>query len=77
MKKSDVEIGATYLVKVAGNLVPLRITKKHESGADGKFRTVYVKRWWLRLFDRLFGVDCFGAAFRYRGRGLSTCDAGF
>jgi hypothetical protein len=42
-----------------------------------RFRTVYVKRWWLRLFDRVFGVDCFGAAFRHRGRGLSTCDAGF
>jgi len=38
MKKSDVQIGATYLVKVASNLVPVRITKEHDPGADGNFR---------------------------------------
>lgn len=32
MKKADVKIGATYLVKVAGNLVPVKITREHEKG---------------------------------------------
>ncbi len=32
MKKSDVQIGATYLVKVASNLVPVKITREHSSG---------------------------------------------
>jgi hypothetical protein len=32
MKKNDVQIGATYLVKVASNLVPVKITREHDSG---------------------------------------------
>jgi len=32
MKKSDVTIGATYLLKVAGNLVPVKITRQHSRG---------------------------------------------
>lgn len=32
MKKSDVQIGATYLVKVANNLVPVTITREHDEG---------------------------------------------
>jgi len=32
MKKADVRIGATYLVKVAGNLVPVKITREHAGG---------------------------------------------
>lgn len=32
MKKSDVQTGATYLVKVAGNLVPVKITHEHDNG---------------------------------------------
>ena len=32
MKKTDVQINATYLVKVAGNLVPVRIDAEHENG---------------------------------------------
>lgn len=32
MKKSDVQIGVTYLVKVAGNLVPVKITRQHDNG---------------------------------------------
>ena len=32
MKKADVQINATYLVKVAGNLVPVKINREHESG---------------------------------------------
>jgi len=32
MKKNDVQIGATYLVKVAGNLVPVKITCEHDNG---------------------------------------------
>lgn len=32
MKKSDVQIGVTYLVKVAGNLVPVKITREHDNG---------------------------------------------
>lgn len=32
MKKSDVQMGATYLVKVAGNLVPVKIDREHPSG---------------------------------------------
>lgn len=32
MKKSDVQIGATYLVKVASNLVPVKITAEHDNG---------------------------------------------
>ena len=32
MKKTDVQINATYLLKVAGNLVPVRIDREHESG---------------------------------------------
>jgi hypothetical protein len=32
MKKTDVQINATYLVKVAGNLVPVRIDAEHDSG---------------------------------------------
>jgi hypothetical protein len=32
MKKSDVQIGATFLVKVAGNLVPVKITREHDNG---------------------------------------------
>lgn len=37
MKKEDVKVGATYLVKVAGNLVPVEITKEHANGGwEGK-----------------------------------------
>ena len=32
MKKANVQIGATYLVKVAGNLVPAKIDREHDSG---------------------------------------------
>lgn len=32
MKKTDVQINAIYLVKVAGNLVPVRIDREHENG---------------------------------------------
>ena len=32
MKKNDVQIGATYLVKVASNLVPVRIDREHDNG---------------------------------------------
>jgi hypothetical protein len=32
MKKTDVKINATYLVKVAGNLVPVRIDREHDNG---------------------------------------------
>lgn len=32
MKKADVQTGGTYLVKVAGNLVPVKITREHDSG---------------------------------------------
>jgi hypothetical protein len=32
MKKANVQIGATYLVKVAGNLVPVKIDREHDSG---------------------------------------------
>ncbi len=32
MKKADVQINAIYLVKVAGNLVPVRIDREHDSG---------------------------------------------
>jgi len=38
MKKADVQTGATYLVKVAGNLVPVKITREHDSGGwEGTF----------------------------------------
>ena len=32
MKKDDIQINATYLVKVAGNLVPVKITREHDNG---------------------------------------------
>ena len=32
MKNSDVQIGATYLVKVADNLVPVKLVREHPSG---------------------------------------------
>ena len=32
MKKADVETNVTYQVKVAGNLVPVKITREHENG---------------------------------------------
>ena len=32
MKKSEVKMGQTYLVKVAGNLVPVKITREHDNG---------------------------------------------
>ena len=32
MKKANVQIGATYLVKVADNLVPVKITREHDNG---------------------------------------------
>ena len=32
MKNSEVQIGATYLVKVSGNLVPVKITCEHDKG---------------------------------------------
>jgi len=32
MKKTDVQTGATYLVKVAGNMVPVKITREHDNG---------------------------------------------
>ncbi len=32
MIQSDVKIGATYQVKVAGNLVPVRIVRTHDAG---------------------------------------------
>ena len=35
MNRSEVQIGATYLVKVAGNLVPVKITHEHPSGGGG------------------------------------------
>ena len=35
MKKADVQINSTYLVKVAGNLVPVKITEEHPNGGWG------------------------------------------
>ena len=32
MKKNDVQIGGTYLVKVASNLVPVKIDREHDNG---------------------------------------------
>ncbi len=32
MKKTNVQIGATYIVKVAGNLVPVKIIREHDNG---------------------------------------------
>ena len=32
MKNSDVQIGATYLVKVADNLVPVKLAREHSGG---------------------------------------------
>jgi len=32
MKQNEVQIGATYLVKVASNLVPVEITREHDGG---------------------------------------------
>jgi hypothetical protein len=32
MKKADVHLGATYLVNVAGNLVPVKIDREHDNG---------------------------------------------
>jgi hypothetical protein len=32
MKSSDVQIGATYLVRVADNLVPVKLVREHPSG---------------------------------------------
>jgi len=32
MKNSDVQVGATYLVKVADNLVPVKLVREHPSG---------------------------------------------
>jgi hypothetical protein len=32
MKKADVHLGSTYLVKVAGNLVPVTIDAEHDNG---------------------------------------------
>jgi hypothetical protein len=32
MKKEDVKLGQTYLVKVAGNLVPVKIINEHDNG---------------------------------------------
>jgi len=32
MKKADVQVNGTYLVKVAGNLVPVKITREHDNG---------------------------------------------
>ena len=32
MKKTDVQINSTYLVKVAGHLVPVRIDREHDNG---------------------------------------------
>lgn len=32
MKKTDVKIGGTYMVKVASNLVPVKITREHDKG---------------------------------------------
>jgi hypothetical protein len=32
MKNSDVQVGAAYLVKVADNLVPVKITREHPGG---------------------------------------------
>ncbi len=48
MKKSDVEIGATYLVKVGSNLVPVRITREHDAGgwegtSDKTGKTIRIK----------------------------------
>ena len=36
MKKADVQLGAVYLVKVAGNLVPVKIDRENDNGGwDG------------------------------------------
>jgi hypothetical protein len=32
MKKADVQVNGTYLVKVAGNMVPVKITREHDNG---------------------------------------------
>ncbi len=32
MKKKDVEIGKTYIVKVSGKLVPVKLVSKYEYG---------------------------------------------
>ena len=40
MKKADVRIGATYLVKVASNLVPVKIDRAHDNGGwEGSQKT--------------------------------------
>jgi len=59
MKKTDVQINATYLVKVAGNLVPVKITREHHNGGwegtsvkTGKtIRIKSAQRLWKRLAD--------------------------
>lgn len=35
MKKSDIEVGQTYLVKVSGKLVPVKIVSRYEFGRGG------------------------------------------
>jgi hypothetical protein len=60
MKKADVHLGATYLVKVAGNLVPVKITREHDNGGwEGTSvktgKTIRIKSA-LRLRKRLGNV---------------------
>jgi hypothetical protein len=40
MKQTDVKIGETYLVKVAGNLAAVQITKDHPSGKGWEGKSV-------------------------------------
>jgi len=49
MKKNDVQIGATYLVKVASNLVPVKITREHASaeGWDGTIKNGEIREYLL------------------------------
>jgi hypothetical protein len=59
MKKADVQIGATYLVKVASNLVPVKIDREHDNGGwEGRSvktgKTIRIKsaqRLRFRLYD--------------------------
>jgi len=70
MKKNDIHINATYLVKVAGNLVPVKITREHDNGGwEGRSvktgKTIRIKsaqRLRKRLNDAAPGAKTAGKA---------------
>ena len=84
MKKADVQIDATYLVKVASNLVPVKITCEHDNGGwegisvkTGKtIRIKSAQRLLKRLADTATGASKDATTAKQRDTGERAATGG-